>query len=75
MKFVPDKIYNKWRKHFGNYEIEDPRPAAKKSPYTLYLPPQDHLTAIEVGDQVKNIFFGKSKRLKKQAILGSLLRR
>ena len=67
MKFVPDKIYNKWRKHFGNYEIEDPRPAAKKSPYTLYLPPQDHLTAIEVGDQVKIIFFGKPAGLEYEA--------
>ncbi len=56
MKWVPDKVYDFYRKHFGTFTLEDPRPTAQSSPYTYYLPPPDHIEAIEPGDLVKLIF-------------------
>ncbi len=59
MKFIPAFIYNYWRKLFGSYEIDDPRPIAKNAPYTFYLPPIDHLEELSSGDLVKLIFISK----------------
>ena len=58
------KIYNLYRKYFGTYEIEDPRPIAKKNPYTYYLPSQARIEAIEPGDGVKLVFVGSPNGLK-----------
>lgn len=52
---VAKALYRFWRKHFGKYEIDDPRPTAEKSPYTFYLPSENELLAISPGDTVKII--------------------
>ena len=59
MRFIPAFIYNYWRKLFGSYEIDDPRPIAANAPYTYYLPPSDHIEKISIGDIVKLIFVSK----------------
>lgn len=62
-KFIPDKLYNIYRKKFGTYTLEDPRPIARDSPYTFYLPTKDHIKAIRIGDVVKLVFIGKPNGL------------
>ena len=59
MKWVPDGFYNFYRKHFGSYTLEDPRPIAQSSPYTYYIPPADHIAALRPGDIAKLIFLGQ----------------
>ncbi len=61
MKWVPDRLYNAYRKKFGRYELEDPRPTAADSPYTFYLPPPDHIDALRPGDIAKAVFYGHPK--------------
>ncbi|MAP94361.1 MAG: hypothetical protein CMK07_05360 [Ponticaulis sp.] len=58
-----DTLYNLWRKHFGQYRIDDPRPIAVEAPYTFYLPSEARLAAIEPDDSVKLIFRGSPKGL------------
>ena len=59
MKFIPDRLYNLYRKHFGTWEIEDPREIAAEAPYTFYLPPKEHLASLVIDDLVKIKFCGK----------------
>ena len=59
MRLIPTFIYNYWRKLFGSYEVDDPRPIAAKAPYTYYLPPNDHIEKLSVGDLVKLSFISK----------------
>lgn len=44
-----------WRRRFGTVSIEDPRPAAQQARYTYFLPSENELLAIAVGDLVKVI--------------------
>lgn len=55
---VRRKISELYRKRFGRYEIEDPRPIYDKSPYTFFLPSDDRISSVELGDLVKIIFRG-----------------
>ena len=43
------------RKLSGKYEIDDPRPIKANAPYTFFLPTDERLNSIEVGDGVKVI--------------------
>lgn len=67
MKFVPDTLYNFWRKHFGSYSLDDPRPIAKESPYTFYLPPKTFIDSLGPGDIAKLIFRGSPAGLNTNA--------
>ena len=58
---LPKRVSKYYRKFFGRYDLEDPRPIAKEAPYTYYLPSQEELAAIEKGDLVKLIFLGRPK--------------
>lgn len=44
-----------WRKWFGRFEIDDPRPTAEEAPYSFYLPSENELLAVDAGDTVKII--------------------
>jgi len=59
-----DRIYNTYRRMFGSYSLDDPRPYAKESPYTFFLPSQMELDNIAIGDDVKLIFRGRPKSRK-----------
>lgn len=50
---IKRQLYDLRRKLWGKYEIEDPRPIKVDAPYTFFLPSQDRLNALEVGDSVK----------------------
>lgn len=52
----PKPIYNLWRRLFGRYTIDDPRPIAENAPYTFFLPTENELLALRPGDLVKLIF-------------------
>lgn len=52
---LPDSVDNFWRKWFGRFEIDDPRPIAESAPYTYFLPSENELLAIVPGDSVKII--------------------
>lgn len=56
MSWLSQKLYYWRRKIFGGFDLDDPRPIAKASPYTYYLPPIDHVAAVASGDLVKLIF-------------------
>lgn len=55
MEKVAKSLRNFVMKHFGGYELDDPRPTQEKAPYTFFLPNTDRLQAVEVGDEVKLI--------------------
>jgi hypothetical protein len=57
-------IYRVYRRCFGTYIIDDPRPTAKEAPYTFFLPSQIELDNVAVGDDVKLIFRGHPKSRK-----------
>ena len=61
---VNDRIYWAYRRYFGRYTLDDPRPMAKESPYTFFLPSQIELDNVAVGDDVKLIFRGHPKSRK-----------
>ncbi len=63
MGTLSEKLNYLWRRYFGRYELDDPRPTAKAAPYTFYLPPVEEITALETGDLVKLIFrsFARNK--------------
>ena len=50
---IKRQLYNLRRKLWGKYKIEDPRPIKADAPYTFFLPSNDRLNALEVGDSVK----------------------
>ena len=53
---LPRTIDRLWRKWFGTFAIDDPRPIAESAPYTFFLPSDGELHAVAPGDQVKLIF-------------------
>lgn len=53
---APTAIYNLWRRWFGRYEIDDPRPIAESAPYTFFLPSENEVLALEPGDLAKIVF-------------------
>ena len=55
LRLGPKSLYNWYRKSHGTWTVEDPRPAAARAPYTFYLPPKEHLAALQTGDKVKLI--------------------
>ena len=46
-------LRNVWRRWFGRYEIEDPRPIVSEAPYTFFLPSENELLALAPGDLTK----------------------
>jgi hypothetical protein len=48
--------YNLYRRLFGRWDLDDPRPAAQASPYTFFLPSQKELESLQPGDLVKLTF-------------------
>lgn len=53
---LPEFIERWWRRQFGAYTIDDPRPIAEGAPYTYFLPSENELLALAPGDQVKIVF-------------------
>lgn len=49
-------LRRQYRRWFGRYEINDPRPIAASSPYTFDLPSENELLAVAPGDLVKLLF-------------------
>jgi len=45
-----------WRRAFGRYELDDPRPVVAENPYTFFVPGLEEIAALEPGDDVKLIF-------------------
>jgi len=58
---IKRQLYDLCRKLWGKYEIQDPRPIKASAPYTFFLPSNDRLNAIEVGDSVKIVIIGIPK--------------
>jgi len=56
MKIVPNLLFEFYRRYFGSWSLEDPRPIKAEAPYSYYLPPQEHIDFLEVGDLAKMIF-------------------
>ncbi|MFT4074845.1 MAG: DUF2185 domain-containing protein [Asticcacaulis sp.] len=56
LKWLPKPIYNLWRRYFGTYTLDDPRPIAKEAPYTFFIPASFELQQIQAGDLVKLMF-------------------
>lgn len=57
-------LYNLYRRFFGYYELDDPRPLRAEAPYTYYLPSPGLLDTVDVGDEVKLIFRSQPAGLK-----------
>jgi len=57
-------LYDPYRRFFGRYRLEDPRPIKAKAPYTYYLPSRPVLDAADVGDTVQLVFEGQPPSLK-----------
>jgi hypothetical protein len=53
---LPTALYNLYRRLFGRYEIDDPRPVAESAPYTFYMPSDTELVALAPGDLVQLTF-------------------
>lgn len=53
---LPEFIERWWRRRFGTYTIDDPRPIAEGAPYTYFLPSENELLALAPNDQVKIVF-------------------
>lgn len=53
---MKDRLRRWYRKYFGRYEIDDPRPIAEAAPYTYHLPSENELLALQPGDLVKAVF-------------------
>jgi len=58
LKWISDLIYDCRRAFFGTYSITDPHLIARENPYTYYLPPTEHLSALESEDLVQIIIEG-----------------
>lgn len=48
-----DRIGWLYRRWFGRYVIDDPRPIADEAPYTYFLPSENELLALAPGDSAK----------------------
>lgn len=53
---LPGPIERQWRRWFGRYEIDDPRPIAEEAPYTYYLPSENELLTLAPGDVAQMVF-------------------
>ena len=60
-------IYNLYRRWFGTYSLDDPRPTQKEAPYTFFLPDERELAMLRPGDLVKLIFRSHPRSLKWEA--------
>ena len=56
---LPGPIFDLYRRLFGGWSLEDPRPLAAAAPYTFELPPAEAIAALAVGDSAKLIFRGR----------------
>lgn len=57
-------IYNLWRRYFGGYSLDDPRPIQAEAPYTYYLPSVVRLNSTQIGDHVQLLFRSEPYGLK-----------
>ena len=57
-RWLPKPVYNLWRRYFGTYTLDDPRPVAKEAPYTFYLPSKVLQDSVAPGDCVQLSFTG-----------------
>ena len=53
---ISARLISHYRRRFGRYTVDDPRPIADQAPYTFYLPSENELLALAPGDLVKLIF-------------------
>jgi hypothetical protein len=58
MSSILDWFHDLWRRRFGRYTLDDPRPIAREAPYTFHLPSEAELNALKSGDHVKLMFNG-----------------
>ncbi|WP_298357373.1 DUF2185 domain-containing protein [uncultured Litoreibacter sp.] len=56
VRWLPNHLFDVYRRWFGTYEILDPRPMARQNPFTFHLPENEEVEAIEPGGLVKLIF-------------------
>jgi len=56
-------LYNLRRRLFGRYVLEDPRPKAKASPYTFFLPAPVEIDALRPGDLAKLVIVSVPRSL------------
>lgn len=61
---IKKPFYNLYRRWFGTYLLDDPRPIHKSAPYTYYLPSKARQESVTVGDSVQLIFAGNPTGLK-----------
>jgi hypothetical protein len=52
------RLREHFRKRWGTWSILDPRPMAATAPYTYFLPSENELKQLQVGDLAKLIFQG-----------------
>ena len=57
-------LYNVYRRWFGRYTLDDPRPIQREAPYTYYLPTVVRLESIQAGDRVQLLFRSEPHGLK-----------
>ncbi len=49
-------LYNFYRRWFGRYTLDDPRPIQREAPYTFFLPPSAEIDALQPGNIVQLTF-------------------
>ena len=62
--WLPKPIYNLYRRYFGTYVLDDPRPTKLGAPYTFYLPSEALQASVMPGDSVQLVFSGQPAGLK-----------
>ena len=45
-----------WRRLFGRWTLDDPRPVARSAPYTFFLPSEAEVASLVPGDLAKLVF-------------------
>lgn len=51
------KLANRlWRRLFGRWSLDDPRPVARSAPYTFFMPTEAEVASLVPGDLAKLIF-------------------
>ncbi len=56
--WLAEPLYDLYRRYFGTYAIDDPRPIAKEAPYTYFIPSAVHIDSLQVGDLAQLSFRG-----------------
>ena len=62
--WLPKPLYNLYRRYFGTYLLDDPRPIKQEAPYTFYLPSKASQDSVMAGDTVQLVFVGDPPGLK-----------